>query len=413
MTEVIPFKGILYDNQMTTGSQVIAPPYDVINPAMREALYGKSPFNVVRIDAGMDLPEDNEAENKYTRSRELFFRWQAEGVLKRDDAPAFYAYRMDYTAGGAKLTLTGLFGLVKLVELGEGVYPHEATHSKPKHDRLSLMDSLGANTSPIFALYEGPACTTASALHSATTGPAYLQAMEDDGTVHAVWPIRDAATITAIQTELKGRKIFIADGHHRYETALDYRDSARRKSGAAPADVLPTDYVMMFLADITDHGLTVLPTHRLVRVDISGMKDKLAKFFDIEKLPESSDIPAAIEGRARTFGMYAGGGRYRLTLKACDLSDIPAALAGLDVVVLHEMVFGRMLSVDAIAYEMDYNTVIGRVKSGEFDAAFFLNSTPVSSVQAVADARLRMPPKSTYFFPKIQTGFVMNSLKSH
>ena len=412
MTEVVPFKGILYDNQMVTGSQVIAPPYDIITPAMREALYGRSPYNIVRIDAGMDLPEDNEAGNKYIRSRELYAEWLASGILRRDDAPAFYAYRMEYAAGGGRMALTGLFGLVKLVELGEGVYPHEATHSKPKHDRLSLMDSLGANTSPIFSLYEGPAPVTASALDAATSGPAYLQAIEDDGTVHALWPVHDAARIEAIRAELKGRKIFIADGHHRYETALDYRDSSRRKSGAAPSEVLPTDYVMMFLADITDPAITVLPTHRLVRCDVSGLKDKLARFFDIEKLAPDADIPASIAGRARTFGMYAGGNRYRLTLKGGDLSDINPTLAGLDVVVLHEMVFGRLLSIDAISYEMDPSTVLGKVKSGEYDAAFFLNPTPVGSVQAVAASRLRMPPKSTYFFPKIQTGFVMNSLKS-
>ena len=412
MTEVIPFKGILYDNQKVTGSQVIAPPYDVITPADRDALYGRSPYNVVRIDAGRDLPEDNERENKYTRARALYDEWLQSGILRREGGPAFYAYRMEYRIGGARKTLTGLFGLVKLVELGEGVYPHEATHSKPKHDRLSLMDSLGANTSPIYSLYEGPASATASALAAAATGPAYMQAIEEDGTVHALWPVTDASAIASIQSELRGRKIFIADGHHRYETALDYRDSSRRKSGAAPDAVLPTDYVMMFLADITDPAITVLPTHRLVRCDVSGLKDKLSRFFEIEKLAPDADIPASIEGRARTFGMYAGGGSYRLTLKGGDLTDINPTLAGLDVVVLHEMVFGRLLSVDAIAYEMDPATVLGKVLSGEYDAAFFLNPTPVGSVQSVASARLRMPPKSTYFFPKIQTGFVMNSLKS-
>ncbi len=412
MTEVVPFKGILYDNLQVTGSQVIAPPYDIITPAMRETLYGLSPYNIVRIDAGMDLPEDNETENKYGRARALYAEWLSSGVLRRDGSHAFYAYRMEYADRGERKALTGLFGLVKLVELGEGVYPHEATHSKPKHDRLSLMDALGANTSPVFSLYEGPAPATASALNSAAAGPAYLQATEADGTVHSLWPVRDAAKIEAIRAELKGRKIFIADGHHRYETALDYRDSSRRKSGASADQALPTDYVMMFLADITDPALTVLPTHRLVRVDVSGLKDKLSHFFDIEKLDANADIPASIAGLPRTFGMYAGGNRYRLTLKGGDLSDINPTLSGLDVVVLHELVFGRLLSIDAIAYEMDPATVLGKVKSGEYDAAFFLNPTPVGAVQAVAASRLRMPPKSTYFFPKIQTGFVMNSLKS-
>lgn len=411
MTEVIPFKGILYDNRKVTGSEVIAPPYDVINPALREALYGRSPFNIVRIDAGMDLPEDNDTGNKYTRAHASYEEWLASGVLKRDPDSSFYAYRMDYTVRGVRKSLTGLFGLVKLVELGQGVYPHEATHSKPKHDRLSLMDSIGANTSPIFALYEGPATRTSSMLSEVTSGPAELKAEDADGTVHGIWPVRDKAAIAAIQAEISGRKIFIADGHHRYETALDYRNAARRKAGPSAKD-LPTDYVLMFLADLTDPGITILPTHRLVRTDISGMKDRLARFFNIEKLEADADIPCAIEGQPRTFGLYAGGGRYRLTHKPGDLSDINPALSGLDVVVLHELVFGRLLNVDAIAYEMDYETVIGRVKSGEYDAAFFLNSTPVEAVQNVANSRLRMPPKSTYFFPKIQTGFVMNSLKS-
>jgi uncharacterized protein (DUF1015 family) len=412
MTEVIPFRGIYYNREKVSGDEVIAPPYDLITPEMREELYGRNPYNVVRIDFGKKLSDDNDGQNKYTRAAELFETWQREGMLKRSEKQSFYAYRMEYSLNGEERSITGLFGLVKLVELGKGVFPHEATHSKPKSDRLALMEASGANTSPIFALYSTPKGDVPNLLSMATSQDPYLQARDADGSVHSFWIIEEPGMVDAIREQMQGAAIFIADGHHRYETALDYRRAMRKKESEKEGKDEPFDYVLMFLADLEDDNLRVLPTHRVVTVDLETIQDRLSDYFEIYELPPDADIINEIGKSEHAFGLYTGGDSYILKYKGEDAVELHPALSSLDVVVLHKIVFGRLLEVGSWAYEMDYDKVREMVNTGEYDAAFFLNPTPVRDVKAVALAGLRMPPKSTYFYPKVQTGFVMNSLKS-
>ena len=414
MATIIPFRGVLYNTGKVTGNDVAAPPYDVISPAQKERLYEKSAYNIVRVDFGKDFPDDSDSNNKYTRARSAFLEWLAEGILVQDSAPAFYGYEIDYPLFGERLTLRGILGLLKLEELGTGVFPHEETRPKAKADRLNLMYATGSNTSPIFGLYNSPV-NVSNTIIKGLTEPAYLSAFDADGAEHRLRKITDAAQIGSIQAELSGKPIFIADGHHRYEVALAFKREMDQKTGRAAGDTAPKpwDYVLMFFANIADEGLTILPTHRLVK-GISSPQvvlDKLTPDFEIVKMPSSSDICATMRAEGKhAFGLYMRNqdGWHLLRYRGGKLQDVHAALGDLDVVIMHELIINRDLMVNEIAYEMRVAESVSRVNSGDFDAAFFLNATGVDDLERVAGAGLRMPAKSTYFYPKLLTGLVIN-----
>ena len=240
MPNVIPFRGLLFNHKKISGDDVIAPPYDVITPQYKEALYDKSPYNIVRIDFGKELPEDTADNNRYSRARALLDQWTREEVLIRDLAPAFYAYEMDYTVLGRKKVLKGIFGLVKIVELGCGIFPHEMTHSKPKADRLDIMRYCKANLSPIYSIYNSSERLTSDILASVSDAP-YLTARDADGATHRLFKISDPAKTGLISKELSDKSIFIADGHHRYEVALEYKRDMDLKTGRSDDEQRPWD----------------------------------------------------------------------------------------------------------------------------------------------------------------------------
>lgn len=410
MAEIVPFRGILYNMDRLEGGDVVSPPYDIITPSEREALYKKSPFNIVRIDSGEELEGDSEEENKYLRAQKHLSEWLKEGILVKDDTPSFYAYEMRYEMQGKMKSTLGFFGLVRLEELGRGIYPHEATHSKPKTDRLSLLAACRANTSPIFSIYRSPERKASEALKKAASEKPRIEAEDKDGAVHRLWPVSEPASIKAICEDLSGRAIFIADGHHRYETALEYRNSMRLKNPAQSPNA-PLDYVLMFLANIEDGGLTILPAHRLVKSH--GDIIKLMKgHMSIEALPEGSDIPREISGKTNAFGLYLEGKGFVLKYGGGETSHMEPALGSLDVAVLHDAVLKKLLTASEVGYEMDWRLCVKMVDGGRYKAAFFLNPTTVEEVEAVALSLNRMPPKSTYFYPKVMTGFVINSFEN-
>ncbi|MEW5746066.1 MAG: DUF1015 domain-containing protein [Nitrospirota bacterium] len=418
MARILPFKGLLYNPDKVSGNEVIAPPYDVISPDYKEALYRKSPYNIVRIDFGKELPGDNESVNRYSRSRDLLAQWEQEGVLSRDSEPAFYAYEADYELRGKRKRLRGFLGLVKLEELGKGVYPHEATHAKPKEDRLNLMRWCHANISPIYALYNSPEHGTAALLEEAAAGRPYFSAEDLDGAEHRLYRIADPAKIELITRELCDKHIFIADGHHRYEVALEFkREMDRREQSASPGErsaeaSRPWDYVLMFLANMADEGVSILPTHRMVKgiADKSAVLEKLAPDFAVSRAPLDADIAGLLSGESgHAFGLYLDTEQqlYVLNYREDHLQDVPPALRELDVVILHELILKRDLGITEVAFEMDAKEALRRVRNGDFDGVFFLNPTGVGDVERVALSNLRMPPKSTYFYPKLLTGMVI------
>jgi len=413
MAEVIPFSGILYNTSKVKGEDVVAPPYDIITPEMRDILYLKSPYNIVRIDSGRELPGDGGAENKYERAASAMKVWIEEGVLQRSPKPCFYAYEMDYFAGGERKRLRGFFGLVRLEELGKGVYPHEETHSKPKVDRLSLMSVCEANTSPIFSLYRSPNKGASETVRRViSTGP-YMEAEDMDGAVHRIWVIDGRAEIAAITRDLRDRSIYIADGHHRYETALEYQKIMREKSGPANGNE-SYNHVLMFLANIEDGNITILPAHRIIKHSRDNVLERLSAYFEITTMSLNDDIIEFMKGKAQTFGLFQRGDtkQYLLRYRGGGLEGTPTVLRGLDVTILHELILKGLLAATGIKYEMDPLVARGMVTEREYDAVFFLNPTRVEDVEQVALSSMRMPPKSTYFYPKVMTGFVINSLRN-
>lgn len=402
MAKIIPFRGILYNPAKVSGDDVTAPPYDVITSEYRDVLYQKSPYNIVRIDLGKEMSGDTDNSNKYTRARDSFEQWLKEGILIRDERPAFYAYEIDYSLHGENKTLRGILAMVKIEELGKGIYPHEATHSKPKADRLNLMRSCLANISPIYSLYNSPEKITSMILDGIEEAP-YISAHDATGAVHKLYRISEESKIDLIMKELSDKAVFIADGHHRYEVAMEFK----KEMGEGP-----WEYVLMFLANMADAGIAILPTHRMVkgikREDVLG---RLEPDFAIQTCGLDCDIVERLSHEGKnTFGLYLGSNErwYILKYKGTDLEDVPSVLRSLDVVVLHELIIKKDLGITDIAYEMDIAESIKRVRKGDFDAVFFLNPTAVDDVERVALSGLRMPPKSTYFYPKLLTGMVIN-----
>ena len=339
MAKIIPFRGILYNVSKVSMEDVMAPPYDIITPEYREALYMQSHYNVVKIDFGKEETGDNETKNKYTRARGYLDAWIKEGIFIRSGKPSLYVYEMSYMIHDVKKHLLGFLCLVKLEELGKGsIYPHECTHSKPKQDRLNLMRSCQANTSPIFSLYKSQEEGISKILSKIFGTKPYIESADISGDTHRLWQIDDTNDIEIIKKELEDKAIFIADGHHRYETAFEfYREMSAKDASTTDR---PFDHVLMFLANMLDEGITILPTHRL-------------------------------------------------------LKEIPKDL-------------NKILHTSEIGYEMDVNRALDKVKSGEFSAAFFLNPTKVEDVEKSALSAVRMPPKSTYFYPKLLTGLVIS-----
>lgn len=408
MAEVIPFRGILYNTSRVSGSDVVAPPYDIITPELRKALYEKNPYNIVRIDFGEEHTSDNETDNKYSRAAGCLNKWIEMGILSRSDRPCFYAYEMRYAAATGIKSLYGFFGLVRIEDLGNGIYPHEETHSKPKTDRLSLLKACDANTSPIFSIYNSPARKASAVIERVMKESPQIEAQDTMNNIHRLWVIENRQDIAEISHDLSDKAIFIADGHHRYETALEYRRMRGASSGKEPYN-----YVLMFLSNIADNNLTILPTHRVVRLKAGDVVEKLKGHFDIETIPLNADIINIMKDMTHVFGLYMKGDdkQYLLRYSGEGIRSTPPPLNTLDVTVLHNLVFKDLLDVTEVIYEMNVITAKEVVRNKGYDAVFFLNPTKVDDVEKVALSSLRMPPKSTYFYPKVMTGFVINSLK--
>jgi uncharacterized protein (DUF1015 family) len=417
VAEVLPLQALHYDlGKVGSLADVVAPPYDVIDDAQRVELAERSPYNVV----DLDLPRDPDGGDPYAHAAELLERWTDEGALVRDAEPQIWALAQDYEApDGSRLTRRGFLARVKLAEYGDGIRPHERTQPGPKEDRLRLTRATRHNLSPIFALHPGNAWQH---LEAAVAGDPWAEVTDADGTTHRIWRVGDPAVHEAIAAALEPGELLIADGHHRYETSLAYQ----REVGAG-ADA---DYVLMALVSLDDPGLTVFPTHRL----ISGLADDAAKqealgsglkeIFEVEQVPTDDLDPGGLEG-VGVFGYMDSHFQQAFRLRLRDTGRLDDALAGrseayrtLDAAILEELVLKGILgmSTDDIAakrgigYTPHIGEVVKKLDKGDYQAAFVLRPTPVDQVRAVAAEGETMPPKSTYFFPKLLTGIAFNPL---
>lgn len=417
MTEVLPFRGILYNRERFRGDEVVSPPYDIITEDMRERLYARSPYNFVRIDFGKDSPGDNDNENRYTRAASLFSRWRSDGILVRSQKPCYYLCEVRYSLRNEEHIMRGIFGAVRITELCKGVFPHEETHSKPKADRLNLMRSCHANLSPVFSIYNKPGCNTKDLFEKIAANTPYMEAKDPDGALHRLWVIDDDNDITYLRSQLSNVSIYIADGHHRYETAINYKKEMERKNPSHTGDE-PYNFVMMYLVNLPDGGLSILPTHRLLRgISIEGkdpektILNPLQEHFDIYRIEDPHKIMEAINKEPHLIGLYIKGLPYAISLRhrGSGLEELPEPIRRLDVAVLHQLIIGEIFPSSELAFEMDPELTLKKVQDGEYEAAFFLRPTSLEEVERVSLECLRMPPKSTYFYPKVLTGLVINS----
>ncbi len=417
LANVEPLNALHYDLARTGGLQpVVAPPYDVIDTEQRAELAARSPYNVV----GIDLPQAD--GDPYAEAARLLTAWREEGAIVRDDAPAIWPLEQDYTGpDGQARTRRGFLARVRVEDYGPGrIRPHERTHPGPKEDRLRLTRATQANLSPIFSLFSDPTGAAWSALAPATAAPPWGQTTDEDGTLHRLWRVADPAAIAAVQAAVAPAELLIADGHHRYETARVYAEEIGGEG--------PHRYVLMCLVALEDPGLTVFPTHRLVRglsdEQQKALAEAIRRDFDVEPLEDASELPPPASDAVTIGYIDAHFQRpFRLTLKDPAIAD--AALPDhaepyrrLDTAVLEALILKGALGMSeddidhlhGLGYARDDAQALELVQDGSYDAAFFMAPTPVARVQEVASAGESMPPKSTYFFPKIPTGLLFNPL---
>jgi len=428
MAHIIPFRGIRYDKEKVGDiTNVVSPPYDRIYEHEQAILYERSPYNIVRIVKGETQPNDN-GGNVYTRAADSFAAWLKDGILACDEAPSLYAYHQEYTFEGEQLARKGMIALGKLEP--EKVHAHERTLKGPKEDRLRLMRATESNFGHIFMLYADPTRAADEALQSAVDGkPPTIEAMDDFGNRHTVWEVTDSGVINAVQLALSDKDLYIADGHHRYETAVNYMRECREK-GWKPAAAESFDARMMTLFNIDEPGMSIRPIHRIVHAvpnfDPQAFLAKAQEDFEVSvhgSLAEMQQETRA--GRDRhTFGCYTNG--FFATLAMRDVGVMDALISDrssdwkrLDVSILHTAILHRLLGIDAVAldeqrnvtYTVDITNGVKMVDEGKEQLFFMLNPTTADEVRRVADRGEKMPQKSTDFYPKLLTGLVLSKME--
>lgn len=447
MADVRPVPGIRYAPE-TDLAAVVTPPYDVISPEAQARYYERSPENIIRLELGRDEAGDDELANRYTRAAATFATWRLRGILRQDAPPALYLYEQRFHALGGERRRLSLLGRVRIEPWEAGVIlPHERTLSKPKSDRLKLTRATAATLSPIMALYDDPGGALAKALAKPLKRQPEVAFSDEAGEEHRLWLISDNALIERVATFFRERQLYIADGHHRYETALAYREELREARRELPLEDA-ANFTLMALSAIEDPGVVVLPTHRIVRgvpqERLAEFTRDLAGLFEIEPLsgdPGELDtvdgqavaqaLAEASEGGKRTvFAMVTpngvrllrqtDAGRAAMDERVGEHVGASEAWRELDVAVLHELVLAHGLSVseqairagEHVIYTRDPQAAIDAVRTGADGAqvAFLLNPTPPAAIRDVARAGDRMPQKSTYFYPKLITGLLINPL---
>ena len=416
-TTVIPFRGLRYNTTKVDAIEnVIAPPYDVIKTEERLALEARHPANIIRLILSQPCDDDTADANQYTRAAALMNQWISEDTLVRDTTPRYYIYDQSFKApDGKNYTRRALIALVKLEPFENRVIlPHEKTHAGPKADRLNLMRECHANLSPIFLLYADPTGDIEEIMQGFTEARTpELDCAETFGSTHQLWCLDDVARNREIQNLFASKPLLIADGHHRYETALAFREEMTQKM--ADAEGAGYDYMMMNLVRMESPGLAVLAIHRLLanlRPDqISDTIAQLPEVFEVHEIDTQATLMAKLEalrGKSAAIGMYTADDTYRLLIPH---STAPRQL---DVTLVQETLIKEMFQIETLAEHIDYTAyaedAIVHVKESSDRVALLMNPTPVEQVLDVAMAGSTMPQKSTYFYPKMATGFVLNVL---
>lgn len=421
MVTIHPFKALRYDTKATPIESLVAPPYDVINPAEQEALYAKSAHNVVRLILGKDGVEDG--KNRYEAAASFLERWEAEGVLNLDNEASFYVYEQEFTFPGTEDTVkrTALFALLEVEEFSTGnILPHEKTFPKAKADRLALLRATQTNLSPIFGIYSDASEVVRSESQQVKTGTPLLAFVDDKQIGHKMWALRDKNAVASVQKAFADYKVLIADGHHRFETALNYSNEQKLTAEALPG----SGSVMIALVAMEDPGLAVLPTHRMIKAR-EGFSPKtliknLEADFEITAVnkKDALDRLDAFSEQDRVFAFYTKDEAY--ILKACSLEDIQKKLSVdasgggvcMEVSLVTEFVLKLVtggepaVEEEMVSFTRSSEEAFALVDSGEFACSVLMRNIPVDQVRRVCEQQFRLPHKSTYFFPKFPSGLL-------
>jgi uncharacterized protein (DUF1015 family) len=441
MAIIAPFRGTQYAQAQAGGiDTLVCPPYDIISHEVQQELYRKSPYNVIRLEYGLSSPGDTEEDSRYTRAAAFLGEWRGKGVLRRCDERALYIYELEFPAGEETKKLRGFVCGVRLEDYDSGIIrPHETTLSGPKADRLKLLRACRTSFSQIYSLFSDPEGRVADILDAAPAGSDLMEAEDGDGVKHRIRALTDLGAVDAIVRELADKPLFIADGHHRYDTALTYRNERRKAAGSFTGGE-GFNFAAMFLARLEDPGLTILPAHRvlfnLTNFEPRKFEAELGRHFNIERIDfdrrsENKDRLTVLEtmahraDHAHVFGMRIRGERSYHLLTLRSEADLDALLPGkspayrrLDVSILHHLIIDKLLGIGMethklglnIEYVKDAGEADRRAHEGVAEIVFFMNPTKVREVKEVAAAGERMPQKATYFFPKLLTGLVMHEM---
>ena len=428
MAEIRPFRGLRFTDKAGDIAELTCPPYDIISESQRQEYLRVNPCNVIRLE----LPR--EGEDPYAQAGETLRRWEEEGLLRRDTQPGLYIYEEEFRSAvteGKVKKVKGFICRVKAEPFSKGtVLPHEETLSKAKADRLNLMKATGCNFSQIYSLYMDEEHVTRERLDNLSKDTPRYE-FSDGLVTHRLWIVNDPVAIQAICDDFADRKLYIADGHHRYETAVNFSQYCH-ENGIAPEGG-EADYVMMMLVDMEHEGLVVFPTHRLVRnlenFDVQAVLNGCQEHFEITAMTDTSciqeNLQSLYEAGKKAFAFYAGGETWYLLIlrdlavMAELLPDKSEASQGLDVTVLHSLVLEKLMGIDKenmanqvnLTYTRSLEEALESVQKGESQCTFILNPTRVTEIRDVAAAGEKMPQKSTYFYPKLITGLVMNEME--
>jgi uncharacterized protein (DUF1015 family) len=441
MAQILPFRALRYDPQRVELAQVVTQPYDKITPEMQERYYAASPHNLVRIILGKREPEDHAADNVYTRAAQFFREWRQTHIFLKDPEPSIYRYVQNFRrpGGNEELGRWGFIALGKIEDYSANVvFRHEQTLARPKADRLELLRATRAHFGQLFMLYSDPAGEIEGLL--TTSSDPDIDIRDEYGVQHQVWKISDFGLIKTVQAKMNGKKLIIADGHHRYETALNYRNERRAMAAAAgvagaghPSEVAPYELVMMTFINMDSPGLVILPTHRVVRglasFSADSLRDGARQYFSVEEVDPSIDEIRAT-GILREAG-HAGAAFLAVTSDRAFLLDTPKANGSnifgglslrqqsLDVVQLHKCLLEGVLGIseDAIrdqqniSYVRDVGEALARIRGGQANVAFLMNPVRMQQVHDIAFAGEVLPQKSTDFYPKLLSGLTIYALE--
>jgi uncharacterized protein (DUF1015 family) len=434
--EIQAFRAFRYDlGRVGALGDVVAPPYDVIDSALQERLYARSPHNVIRLILNKESPADSDTDNRYSRAARCLRDWQQDGILTQDSARSLYVYQQEFEVEGRRYTRKGFLARVRLEPFGSGkIYPHEETLAGPKADRLKLFRATAMNLSPVFGLFPDEAGAVQARLDAAMARSLPLEATDHLGVVNRLWPVSDQHVVSEVTGLLGPKPAFIADGHHRYETGLRYLEERREAGEVRDADAA-TNFILMMLVSMNDLGLIILPTHRLVSgisaIDAGKLRELLGSHFHVET------VGTGEQGARNTWELIEADGSQELMgfgtvaddtwqIARFRAAEVMAALAaehttawrGLAVSVLHVLVLGKRVpevlgKQPQCRYVHLLREVADAVRAKECQLAVLVPPATMKHVEQIAGSLEKMPPKSTYFYPKLLSGLVFNSLKSN